>query len=52
LNGVIEYIDHERASRLQVGESAAENRWKSAQFGTGAALKARAWQEALRLLNS
>lgn len=52
LNGVVEWIDHERPTRADVGEDPSGNRWKSAQFGTGALLKARAWREALALLNS
>jgi phage/plasmid-like protein (TIGR03299 family) len=52
LNGVVEWIDHERPTRADAGDDPSGNRWKSAKFGTGAALKARAWQEALRLLNS
>jgi phage/plasmid-like protein (TIGR03299 family) len=52
LNGVVEWIDHERPTRADVGDDPSGNRWKSAQFGTGALLKARAWREALALLNS
>jgi hypothetical protein len=48
---VIEFIDHERPTRAVAGEDATSSRWKSAQFGTGAALKARAWREALALLS-
>src|ERR1043166_3705374 len=51
LNGIVEWIDHERPTRADVGEDPNGNRWKSAQFGTGAALKARVWREALALLN-
>jgi phage/plasmid-like protein (TIGR03299 family) len=50
LNAVVEHIDHERPTRVKSGESEALNRWKSAQFGSGAALKARAWSQALALL--
>lgn len=50
LNGVVEFIDHERQTRTREGEAEAENRFKSAQFGSGAALKARAWSQALALL--
>jgi len=50
LNGVIEYVDHERSTRVKQGQDEAANRFKSAQFGSGAALKERAWTEALSLL--
>jgi len=50
LNGVIEYVDHERHTRVQPGQDEASGRFKSAQFGSGAALKERAWKEALALL--
>lgn len=50
LNAVVEHIDHERPTRALAGTDPRENRWKSAQFGSGAALKARAWKEALALL--
>ena len=47
VNAVSELIDHERRARTKPGESEALNRWKSAQFGSGAALKERAWSKAL-----
>jgi phage/plasmid-like protein (TIGR03299 family) len=50
LNGVVEWIDHERPTRVADGVDPSSTRWKSAQFGTGAALKARVWSEALALL--
>jgi hypothetical protein len=50
LNGVVEYVDHERQTRVREGENAVQNRFKSAQFGSGAVLKERAWSQALALL--
>jgi len=50
LNAVGEYVDHARPTR-SAETSASLGRWKSAQFGTGALLKARAWREALALLS-
>lgn len=51
LNGVVEFVDHERQTRTKEGEAEDQNRWKSAQFGSGAALKSRAWSQALALLS-
>jgi phage/plasmid-like protein (TIGR03299 family) len=48
VNAAVEYVDHERTTK---GSDKAASRWKSAQFGTGAAVKARAWREALGLLS-
>jgi phage/plasmid-like protein (TIGR03299 family) len=50
VNAVAELIDHERPTRVKPGESEALSRFKSAQFGSGATLKERAWSEALALL--
>lgn len=50
VNAVVEHIDHERPTRAGAGIDPEQNRWKSAQFGSGAVLKARAWKEALALL--
>ncbi|HLY73297.1 MAG TPA: DUF932 domain-containing protein [Planctomycetota bacterium] len=50
LNAVSELVDHERPVRVKPGETQNEVRWKSAQFGSGARLKERAWSEALTLL--
>jgi hypothetical protein len=50
VNAVAELLDHERPTRTKPGESEALNRFKSAQFGSGAALKTRAWSQALALL--
>ncbi len=50
LNAVTEFVDHERPTRLREGDSAAEKRFESALFGSGAQLKERAWNWALALL--
>lgn len=50
LNGVVQFVDYERPTREQGGMDPPASRWKSAQFGSGAALKQRAWKEALALL--
>lgn len=41
LNAITRYVDHERSSRN--GDNADSARFASAQFGSGAALKAKAW---------
>lgn len=50
VNAVAEFSDHVRATRVQQGGSEVQNRFKSAQFGSGAALKERAWSLAMALL--
>jgi phage/plasmid-like protein (TIGR03299 family) len=50
VNAVADLADHQRPTRVRPGESETQNRWKSAQFGSGAALKERAWSQALALL--
>jgi phage/plasmid-like protein (TIGR03299 family) len=50
VNAAVEFMDHERPTRTKPGENEALHRWKSAQFGSGAALKERAWSQALALL--
>lgn len=50
LNAVVEFVDHERSTRVKEGEDEKLSRFKSAQFGTGADLKERAWSQALALL--
>jgi phage/plasmid-like protein (TIGR03299 family) len=50
VNGVVEFVDHERPTRPGDGETERASRFRSAQFGTGHTLKARAWREALALL--
>lgn len=52
LNAVVEFVDYERPTRLREGDSAAEKRFESALFGSGALLKERAWNRALALLGS
>jgi len=44
LNAVTNYADHARGVRNTTGVSEAEARFTSANFGTGAELKATAWQ--------
>lgn len=44
LNAVTEYVDHHRRARSD------DNRRDSAWFGSGAATKQRAWEEALKLV--
>lgn len=43
VNAITQYVDHERRARTQ------DHRLDSAWFGQGAALKGKAWQEALKL---
>lgn len=50
VNAAVDFVDHERSTRPRKGEDVAGRRWESAQFGSGAALKERAWSEALELL--
>ena len=47
LNAVAEFVDHERPTRAKDGESVLFKRFESAQFGSGALLKERAWRWAL-----
>jgi len=51
LNGVIEWIDHERPTRRSAGTDPRDHRWASAQFGSGRLKKEQAWREALSLLS-
>lgn len=51
VNAVTEFSDHERSTRLGEGDSAAEKRFESAHFGSGAQLKERAWSLALDLVS-
>jgi phage/plasmid-like protein (TIGR03299 family) len=48
-NAVTEWVDHHRPTRNAIPEMRANNRLKSAWFGSGAKLKARAWETALEL---
>lgn len=50
LNAVAEYVDHERRTRPREGESVVDSRFRSSLFGSGAALKACAWDRSLALL--
>ena len=46
-NGITEWVDHERGTRG--GESADAQRFASSVWGSGAALKQRAWETMLDL---
>jgi phage/plasmid-like protein (TIGR03299 family) len=50
VNAVTELIDHERPTRVKGAQKAELKRFESAQFGSGARLRSRAWNEALALL--
>jgi phage/plasmid-like protein (TIGR03299 family) len=50
LNGVVEYVDHERPGRGKTQQEQASSRLESAWFGYGATIKARAWDEAVALV--
>ncbi len=50
VNAVAEFIDHERPTRTKAGENEVLKRFESAQFGSGAALRERAWNEGIALL--
>lgn len=50
VNAVAEFVDHERPTRTKSGENEVLKRFESAQFGSGANLRERAWNEALTLL--
>lgn len=49
MQSVVEYADHDRTTRTSDGGDADEARLFSATFGSGADLKARAWDAALSL---
>ena len=49
MQAVIEYVDHERTTRTTDGANADEARLFSATFGSGAAVKERAWDVALEM---
>lgn len=50
-NAVTEYVDHHRPTRAKTVEQRASQRLESAWFGSGAALKAKAWNLALAMTN-
>ena len=50
MNAVTELIDHARPTRAPKAGSGPLQRWKSAQFGSGARLREEAWKQALALL--
>lgn len=49
LNAVTEYVDHYRSTRGRSMTERASNRLESAWFGSGARLKERAWELALKM---
>ncbi|ODA29085.1 DUF932 domain-containing protein [Planctopirus hydrillae] len=49
LNAVTEYVDHYRSTRGQTPQNRASNRLESAWFGSGARIKERAWELALKM---
>ena len=49
LQAVVEYADHDRTTRTSEGGDADESRLFSSTFGSGAELKAKAWDAALEL---
>ncbi len=49
MQAAIEYADHDRSTRTTEGGDADEARLVSATFGSGAELKARAWEAALEM---
>jgi hypothetical protein len=50
-NAVVEYVDHNRASRKTAGYSSAqEARLDSLWFGEGARIKRQAWDVAMQLV--
>ena len=49
LNAVTEYVDHYRSTRGKTATDRASNRLESSWFGSGARLKERAWELALKM---
>jgi phage/plasmid-like protein (TIGR03299 family) len=49
LNAVTEYVDHYRSTRGKTSIDRASNRLESAWFGSGARIKERAWELALKM---
>jgi phage/plasmid-like protein (TIGR03299 family) len=49
MQAVLEWVDHDRATRTSDGGDAEESRLFSATFGSGAELKERAWTAALEV---
>jgi phage/plasmid-like protein (TIGR03299 family) len=49
VNAVSEFVDHYRSARGKTQEERASNRLQSAWFGSGARMKARAWELALAM---
>jgi phage/plasmid-like protein (TIGR03299 family) len=49
MQAVVEYVDHDRITRTSDGGDADESRLVSATFGSGADVKAKAWDAALAI---
>ena len=49
LHAVVEWVDHDRSTRAGEGGNATEQRLASSTYGSGADLKARAWDAILEL---
>ena len=49
LNAVAEFVDHTRSTRGKTSVERASNRLESSWFGSGARLKERAWELALKM---
>lgn len=49
MQAVVEYADHDRTTRTSDGGDADESRLMSATFGSGADVKAKAWEAALQV---
>jgi len=49
LNAVTEYVDHYRSTRGKTPQDRSSNRLESAWFGSGARIKERAWELALKM---
>lgn len=52
LHAVTEWVDHHRSTRARSSHDRASRRLQSQWFGSGAKLKARAWEEALQMVNA
>ncbi|HMO35606.1 MAG TPA: DUF932 domain-containing protein, partial [Gemmatales bacterium] len=51
-NAVTGWVDHHRPTRKAAPKDRANNRLKSAWFGSGTGLKAKAWEMALELADN
>ena len=50
-NAVTEFVDHHRPTRAKTEQERASRRLQSQWFGSGARLKARAWDEAIAMVD-